>query len=165
MEKLIPFEKLSKKEQRKRNAARRAGWCGLNPVTRKPENPKAYNRRKARQWSDDSMTVPFAMPVKSAAFYLSVIFPAQYSFARRQQRLFEVRELVAADCGGSKYANREGNFRLHDGFSACGHRLYDIMIAERILYLRMPSVRDGALEFDSRAVRDGTWPLYQDLRS
>ena len=87
MEKLIPFEKLSKKEQRKRNAARRAGWCGLNPVTRKPENPKAYNRRKARKWSNDSMTVPFAMPAKSAAFYLSVIFPAQYSFARRQQDL------------------------------------------------------------------------------
>ena len=88
MEKLIPFEKLSKKEQRKRNAARRAGWCGLNPVPRKPENPKAYNRRKARKWSNDSMTVPFAMPAKSAAFYLSVIFPAQYSFARRQQGQF-----------------------------------------------------------------------------
>jgi len=30
----------------------------LNPVTRKPENSKAYNRRKARKWSDDSASVP-----------------------------------------------------------------------------------------------------------
>ncbi|WP_369283996.1 hypothetical protein [Oscillibacter sp. GMB15532] len=59
MEKFISFEKLSKKEQQKRNAARRGSWYGLNPVTRKPENSKAYNRRKARKWSDDSTTVPF----------------------------------------------------------------------------------------------------------
>ena len=61
MEKFIPFEKLSKKEQQKRNAARRGSWCGLNPVTRKPENPKAYNRRKAQKWSDDSGCVPFVL--------------------------------------------------------------------------------------------------------
>jgi hypothetical protein len=61
MEKFIPFEKLSKKEQQKRNAARRGSWYGLNPVTRKPENSRAYNRRKARKWSDDSMTVPFVI--------------------------------------------------------------------------------------------------------
>lgn len=59
MEKFIPFEKLSKKKQRERNAALRGSWYGLNPVTRKPENSKAYNRRKARKWSGDSMTVPF----------------------------------------------------------------------------------------------------------
>ena len=60
MEKFIPLEKLSKKEQQKRNAARRGSWYGLNPVTRKPENSKAYNRRKAQKWSDDSGSVPFA---------------------------------------------------------------------------------------------------------
>lgn len=54
MEKFILFEKLSKKEQKKRNAARRGSWYGLNPVTRKPENSKAYNRRKAQKWSEDS---------------------------------------------------------------------------------------------------------------
>ena len=59
MEKFIPFEKLSKRKQRELNAQKRGSWYGLNPVTRKPENPKAYNRRKARKWSDDSMTVPF----------------------------------------------------------------------------------------------------------
>ena len=61
MEKFIPFEKLSKKKQWEQNAARRGSWYGLNPVTRKPENSKAYNRRKARKWSDDSMTVPFVI--------------------------------------------------------------------------------------------------------
>jgi hypothetical protein len=60
MEKFIPYEKLSKKKQRKLTAARRGSWGALNPVTRKPENPKAYNRKKARKWSDESpTTVPF----------------------------------------------------------------------------------------------------------
>lgn len=72
MVKFIPFEKLSKKKQREQNAKWRGSWHGLNPVTRKPENPKAYNRRKARKWSDDSMTVPFAMPSKRAFIYCSV---------------------------------------------------------------------------------------------
>lgn len=49
MEKLIPYEKLSKKEQRKQNARRRGSWGAINPVTRKSENPRAYNRRKARR--------------------------------------------------------------------------------------------------------------------
>ncbi|MBR6825134.1 MAG: hypothetical protein IKM59_01165 [Oscillospiraceae bacterium] len=48
MDKIIPFEKLSKKEQKKRNAEKRGSWGSIKPVTRKPENPKAYNRRKAR---------------------------------------------------------------------------------------------------------------------
>jgi hypothetical protein len=58
IEKFIPYEKLSKKEQRKRDAKGRTTWGALNPVTRKPENSKAYNRRKARKWSDDSASVP-----------------------------------------------------------------------------------------------------------
>ena len=62
MEKFIPFKKLSKKEQQKQNAALRGSWYGMNPVTRKPENSKAYNRRKARKWSDDSTTVSFSIP-------------------------------------------------------------------------------------------------------
>ncbi|MBC8547452.1 hypothetical protein H8711_11000 [Clostridiaceae bacterium NSJ-31] len=60
MEKFVPFEKLSKKKQRELCAKRRGGWGALNPVTRRPENPKAYNRKKARKWSDDSsMTAPY----------------------------------------------------------------------------------------------------------
>ena len=50
MEKYIPYEKLSKKEKRKLNTAKRQTWGGLNPVTRKPENSKAYNRKKSQNW-------------------------------------------------------------------------------------------------------------------
>jgi hypothetical protein len=56
MDKFIPYEKLSKKKQRELNAARRGTWV-LNPVTRKPANPKAYNRKAARNWEDDSNSV------------------------------------------------------------------------------------------------------------
>ena len=50
MEKFIPYEKLSKKEKRKLDLAKRQTWGELNPVTRKPANSKAYNRNKARNW-------------------------------------------------------------------------------------------------------------------
>ena len=53
MEKIIPYEKLSKKEKRKLDQAKRQTWGELNPVTRKPENSKAYNRNKARDWKRD----------------------------------------------------------------------------------------------------------------
>ncbi|MFR1050457.1 MAG: hypothetical protein ACLSE7_01870 [Lachnospirales bacterium] len=68
MEKFIPFEKLSKKEKRKRNAKRRTTWGTLAPVTRKPENSRAYNRQKARKWRDNSNSVPF--------LYRTITFPA-----------------------------------------------------------------------------------------
>ena len=48
MEKYIPYEKLSKKEKRKIDAARRTTWGPVSPVTRTPVSSKAYNRRKAR---------------------------------------------------------------------------------------------------------------------
>ncbi len=50
MKQYIPYEKRSKKEQRKINASRRNTWGPLCPVTRKPENSKAYHRQKARNW-------------------------------------------------------------------------------------------------------------------
>lgn len=56
MEKMIPYGKLSKKEQRKMNQAKRQTWGALNPVTRKPESSKAYNRRKAQSWKKDLST-------------------------------------------------------------------------------------------------------------
>ena len=59
MEKFVPYDKLSKKKKRELDAQRRGSWYGINPVTRKPENSRAYNRRKARTWSDDSLTVSF----------------------------------------------------------------------------------------------------------
>ena len=53
MEKFVPYEKLSKKEQQKVNKARRGTWGDLNPVTRKPTNSKAYNRKRAQAWKKD----------------------------------------------------------------------------------------------------------------
>ena len=53
MKKFIPYEKLSKKKQRELDALRRNVWT-ISPVTRKPENSKAYKRRKAQKWNDDS---------------------------------------------------------------------------------------------------------------
>lgn len=57
MEKFIPYGKLSKKKQRELNAKRRNVW-EINPVTRKPANSKAYDRRKARKLDPDD---PFSV--------------------------------------------------------------------------------------------------------
>ena len=56
MEKFIPYEKLSKKKKRELDTGRRTVWA-ISPVTRKSENPKAYNRRKAQKWTNDSGSV------------------------------------------------------------------------------------------------------------
>ena len=53
MEKFIPYEKLSKKEKRKLDQAKRQTWGNLNPVTRKPENSKAYNRKNTQDWKKE----------------------------------------------------------------------------------------------------------------
>jgi hypothetical protein len=57
MDKFIPKEKLSKKAKRELAKAQRQTWGGLSPVTRKPENPKAYIREKPRNESDDDTGV------------------------------------------------------------------------------------------------------------
>ena len=84
MEKFIPYEKLSKKEKRKIDQARRQTWGELNPVTRKPENSKAYNRKKSQAWKRElpptacvfsyptwkrtvSALLPMGYPAESAA--------------------------------------------------------------------------------------------------
>ena len=66
MTKYIPYEKLSKKKQRALNAKHREIWS-ISPVTRKPANPKAYNRKKAQDWKSDSSSVPFFFLSSSAS--------------------------------------------------------------------------------------------------
>ena len=66
MEKFIPYEKLSKKEKRKMDLAKRQTWGELNPVTRKPENSKAYNRKRTQDWKKE-------LP-NSASFILQLLF-------------------------------------------------------------------------------------------
>ena len=63
MIKFTPFEKLSKRNQRALNQKRRNVWGGMNPVTRKPPNPKAYDRSKTRKWNDDSSVSGFVFAV------------------------------------------------------------------------------------------------------
>ncbi len=55
MEKFVPYEKLSKKKQRELDRKRRSTWGSLSPVTRSTENPKAYNRKKARKPDRDDL--------------------------------------------------------------------------------------------------------------
>lgn len=52
MDKYVPFEKMSKRAKQDLAKSHRGSWHGINPVTRKPENPKAYNRRKVRREDD-----------------------------------------------------------------------------------------------------------------
>ena len=48
MNNFVPYEKLSKKKKKEMNAKKRNTWNGLNPITRKPENSRAYNRNKKK---------------------------------------------------------------------------------------------------------------------
>ena len=65
MEKFIPYEKLSKKKKRELNAGRRTVWT-VSPVTRRSENPRAYNRKKAQKRMDDSSFCAFCFFVARA---------------------------------------------------------------------------------------------------
>ena len=53
MTRFIPYDKLSKKEKKKRSAERRANWGALSPVTRRSENPKAYRRARFKRTKED----------------------------------------------------------------------------------------------------------------
>jgi hypothetical protein len=39
--------------KRKMDLAKRQTWGAFDPVTRKPQNSKAYNRNKSRNWMRD----------------------------------------------------------------------------------------------------------------
>jgi len=45
---VVPYGKLSKKARRELDRKKRRDWGGLNPVTRKPENPGAYSRSRQK---------------------------------------------------------------------------------------------------------------------
>lgn len=58
MVKFIPYEKLSKKKKKEADRKKRGSWGVLNPVTRRTKNPRAYDRKKAKQWKNDSDGLP-----------------------------------------------------------------------------------------------------------
>lgn len=66
MKPFVPLEKQSKKQQRAYHLARRGSWGEVNPVTRKPPNPKAYRRKQSRNWKEDD-------PFKAGLFVLLVL--------------------------------------------------------------------------------------------
>ena len=59
MKKFVPYEKLSKKEKAALDRSRRRTWGEMSPITRKPLSSRAYNRKKAQSWKNDSSAVPF----------------------------------------------------------------------------------------------------------
>ena len=48
--KYIPLDKRSKAKQKEYHSKQRKSWGELNPITRKTENKKAYNRKKSERW-------------------------------------------------------------------------------------------------------------------
>ena len=53
MQRFIPYEKLSKREKKRRDNERRQDWGQINPLTRKKEDRKVYNRKRNREWGDE----------------------------------------------------------------------------------------------------------------
>ena len=49
MERFIPYEKMSKKQQRQVDAAKRGSWGLVKPITKIKPSGKAYNRKHAKQ--------------------------------------------------------------------------------------------------------------------
>ncbi len=66
MDRFIPIEKLSKRKKKEIYAKRRGTWGAINPVTRKPIDPKVYQRKKTRNWSDDT---------SDSVFFCAKLFP------------------------------------------------------------------------------------------
>lgn len=59
MKAFVPYEKMNKKQKKQLDRARRAGWGDVNPVTRKVESAKVYNRKKHRIGRDAFETGAF----------------------------------------------------------------------------------------------------------
>ena len=65
MKRFISYGKLSKRERRARDAARRVTW-DISPVTRRPENPRAYKREKTRKCIEDALCVSFPILIRNS---------------------------------------------------------------------------------------------------
>lgn len=100
MDKFVPYEKLSKKKKIQLAAEKRGSWYGLKPITRKPKNPKAYDRKKARCWQDESSNVLSSFQL---SFNSSLYRPgSRYSSTSNSSMGFSVREAYTALPGSDK---------------------------------------------------------------
>ena len=61
MQPFLPREKMSKRDKRALDEKKRVGWDGINPVTRKTENKKTYNRKRSPRWYNDDSTGIFVI--------------------------------------------------------------------------------------------------------
>ena len=53
MDKFVPYDKMSKKEQKKVNGEKRRDWNGIDPVTKVvPESKQVYKRKPKHQKDD-----------------------------------------------------------------------------------------------------------------
>lgn len=48
-QKYVTMDKKTKKQQKEFYSSLRGTWGALSPVTRKPKNPKAYDRAKSKK--------------------------------------------------------------------------------------------------------------------
>ncbi len=69
MERYIPYDKMSKKQKKEWDSKQRTIWGG-NPVTRKTENKKHYNRKKVQRIDKSDFSEPlFFKILNSNRFY------------------------------------------------------------------------------------------------
>lgn len=81
MEKFIPYEKLSKKRKRELDLKKRKTWA-ISPVTRKPEKPRAYNRRKTRKGDhEDFADASFTSVKKQRPRGIAPVRPSSFTFS------------------------------------------------------------------------------------
>ena len=116
MGKFIPYEKLSGKKTRELDLKKRR-TRGISPVTRRPKNPKAYNRSKARRRDREDLP---------DAFFYGPPFVAgrrQLRFAGRDFCGFTVCCIFSTAC------KQNGVFVLKNNF------VYDILFQLKCGYL------------------------------
>ena len=61
MKKFVEYEKLSKKQKKEIDKAKRASWGDVIPVSKRIESAKIYNRKKCRRWDKDSCAGVFVL--------------------------------------------------------------------------------------------------------
>lgn len=52
MEKLVSYEKMSKKQQKIVNTSKRGSWGNVNPITKVKISAKVYDRKKKQSYID-----------------------------------------------------------------------------------------------------------------
>lgn len=77
MKNFVPYEKLSKKEKRKIDAARRSSWGDISPVTRKAKSIKVYDRNKIRSLERE----PYGRPNFGSCLFICRAFDSPHRCA------------------------------------------------------------------------------------